>query len=60
MSTIDKAKNRGEVAKGKVKEATGEAVGDPELETEGKADQASGNLKQAGEKLKDAARDVLR
>ena len=35
------------------KEATGQATNDPELEAEGKTDQAKGNLKQAGEKVKD-------
>ncbi len=60
MGTVDKAKNRSEIAKGDVKAAAGRATGDQELEAEGKADQVSGNIKQAGEKLKDAARDVLR
>lgn len=31
----------------------GKATDDEELETEGKVDQAKGNLKQAGEKVKD-------
>jgi uncharacterized protein YjbJ (UPF0337 family) len=54
MSDEDKAKNKGEQIKGKVKETTGKAVGNESLEAEGKADQVSGNLKQAGEKVKDA------
>jgi len=60
VSTTDKMKNRGEIAKGKVKEAAGQAAGDRSLEAEGRADQASGNLKQAGEKIKDAVRDAAR
>ena len=60
MGTVDKAKNRGEIAKGGVKEAAGRATDDPSLEAEGRADQASGHLKQAGEKLKDAVHDVVR
>jgi uncharacterized protein YjbJ (UPF0337 family) len=54
MSTTDKIKNTGETAKGKVKETTGNATGDNKLKAEGKADQVKGNLKQAGEKVKDA------
>ncbi|QMU70526.1 CsbD family protein [Streptacidiphilus sp. P02-A3a] len=53
MSTDDKAANIGEKAKGKVKEATGKAVGNERLEAEGKGDQVKGDAKQAGEKIKD-------
>jgi uncharacterized protein YjbJ (UPF0337 family) len=54
MSLEDKAKNKAEELKGQGKEQTGKATGNEELEAEGKVDQASGNLKQAGEKVKDA------
>ena len=54
MSGIDKMKNKAEELGGKGKEAVGEATDNRDLEAEGKADQASGNLKQAGEKVKDA------
>ena len=54
MSTEDKANNKGEELKGKVKEGVGRATGNEDLEAEGKADQISGNLKDAGEKVKDA------
>ena len=54
MATADKAKNIGQRAKGKVKEAAGEVTGNEHLRAEGKADQRKGNLKQAGEKVKDA------
>jgi uncharacterized protein YjbJ (UPF0337 family) len=53
MSGIDKMKNKAEELSGKSKESVGEATGDRDLQAEGKADQASGNLKQAGEKVKD-------
>jgi uncharacterized protein YjbJ (UPF0337 family) len=53
MSGIDKMKNKAEELGGKGKEAVGEATDNRDLEAEGKADQASGNLKQAGEKVKD-------
>jgi uncharacterized protein YjbJ (UPF0337 family) len=54
MGTRDKASNRAQELKGKVKEAAGRAIGDDELRAKGKADQMKGNLKQAGEKVKDA------
>ena len=54
MSAVDKAKNIAEQAKGKVKEGAGKVTGNERLEAEGHGDQAKGNLKQAGEKVKDA------
>ena len=57
MSASDKAKNKAEAAKGKVKKGTGKAVDSPVLEGEGKAEEVKGNLKQAGEKIKDAVKE---
>jgi len=37
-----------------VKETAGKATNNRSLEAKGKADQTKGNLKQAGEKVKDA------
>jgi uncharacterized protein YjbJ (UPF0337 family) len=54
MSALDKAKNALEDAEGKAKEALGKLAGDKDTENEGKADQASSDLKNAGEKVKDA------
>ena len=54
MTTTDKAKNTGQQAKGKMKEAAGKLSGNGKLRAEGRADQTKGNLKQAGEKVKDA------
>jgi uncharacterized protein YjbJ (UPF0337 family) len=54
MSAADKAKNKTQAAKGKVKKGAGKALDDPYMEGEGKADQVKGNLKLAGEKVKDA------
>jgi uncharacterized protein YjbJ (UPF0337 family) len=56
MSAVDKAKDKAQVARGKVKKDAGKALDDPYLESEGKADQVKGNLKQAGEKVKDAVK----
>jgi uncharacterized protein YjbJ (UPF0337 family) len=55
----DKARNTAETAKGKAKDVAGRVTGDKDLETEGKADQVVGHLKQAGEKVKDAVRSGL-
>ena len=46
--------NKTEELTGKAKEAAGKATDDESLEAEGKGDQAKANLKQAGEKVKDA------
>jgi uncharacterized protein YjbJ (UPF0337 family) len=54
VSGIDKAKNKAEELGGQGKEAVGDATGDRDLQAEGQKDQAKGNLKQAGEKVKDA------
>ena len=56
MSAKNKAKDKAQAAKGKVKKGAGKAIDDPYLESKGKADQVKGDLKQAGEKVKDAAK----
>lgn len=58
MSASDEAKNKAQEIKGKVKEATGKAVGNERLEAEGAADQTTADVKQAGEKVKDAAKSL--
>lgn len=54
MGLEDKLSNKSEDAKGKAKEAVGGATGDDELKNQGKADQAKSDIKDAGEKIKDA------
>jgi uncharacterized protein YjbJ (UPF0337 family) len=54
MGLGDKIENTAEKAGGKGKEAAGSVTGDESLKNEGKADQASADVKQAGEKVKDA------
>lgn len=54
MGTGDKIKNKADELKGKIKKNRGRSMRDPELETEGHIDQLKANLKQAGEKVKDA------
>ena len=58
MATSDKVKNTGQQVKGKLKETVGRASGDNKLRAEGKADQMKGNVKQAGEKLKDHVQEM--
>jgi len=59
MGLGDKISNAAEEAKGKIKEGAGQATDNGTLEAEGKGDQASANVKQAGEKAKDAVKDAL-
>jgi len=59
MGLGDKFQSAGEEVTGKVKETTGRATDNHSLEAEGKADRASANIKQAGEKAKDAVKDTL-
>ncbi len=54
MSAADKIKNGAEKLVGKAKEATGHVTDDDRLVAEGKADQAKADVKNAGEKVKDA------
>ena len=56
MGYDDKIDNKAEEFGGKVKEGIGKANDDEQLEAEGKGDQVKANLKQAGEKIKDAFR----
>ena len=54
MGLDDKLDNKTDSLKGQAKEHTGKATGDENLEAEGKGDQMGADLKQAGEKVKDA------
>jgi uncharacterized protein YjbJ (UPF0337 family) len=54
MGAEDKARNKVQNLGGKAKEAAGRVTGDRETEDRGRADQAKSNLKDAGEKIKDA------
>lgn len=59
MTMGDKIKHAGEEAVGKVKETTGKLTNNEELEARGQAEQAKADVKQAGDKTKDAAKDVF-
>ena len=54
MGAKDKAADKATEVKGKIKKEAGQATGDDDLEAEGQAEEAKGNLKQAAEKVKDA------
>jgi uncharacterized protein YjbJ (UPF0337 family) len=54
MSGTDKIKNKVQEVTGDVKEKVGDATGNEQLQAEGEKDQSKGDLKQAGEKVKDA------
>ncbi|HME80275.1 MAG TPA: CsbD family protein [Mycobacterium sp.] len=56
MSVGKKIAHKAEAAKGAVKKFYGRATGNTRLRTEGRVDQAKGNIKQSGAKLKDAFR----
>ena len=56
MGDADKVSNKVDEVAGKAKEAVGDATDDRDLQAEGKADQSKADLKQAGEKVKDAFR----
>ena len=54
MGLGDKIENMKDDLTGKGKEAAGKATDDESLEAEGRVDQSEADLKQAGEKVKDA------
>ena len=54
MGLGDKIENAKDDLVGKAKEGTGKVTDNERLEAEGKADQTKSDLKQAGEKVKDA------
>jgi uncharacterized protein YjbJ (UPF0337 family) len=54
MGFDEKADNKAEELKGKGKKTIGAATDDKDLQAKGRAEEAKGSLKQAGEKVKDA------
>jgi len=57
MGTGNKAASKAREVMGKIKKKIGQAIGNPRLEAEGRVDQTEGDLRQAGEKLKDAVKE---
>ncbi|MFT3832695.1 MAG: CsbD family protein [Micropruina sp.] len=58
MGIGDKIQNKAQEVGGKVKEAVGDATDNERLQAEGAADQAGAKVKQAGEAVKDGAKDA--
>ncbi|MEZ0067136.1 uncharacterized protein YjbJ (UPF0337 family) [Streptacidiphilus sp. MAP12-20] len=56
MSIGQKISNTKQVLKGRLKEGFGRATGNRRVRTEGRTDRVVGNLKQSGQKAKDAFR----
>ena len=54
MSAVDKIKNAMDDVEGKAKEALGKFTDHEDVKREGERDQAKADLKNAGEKVKDA------
>jgi uncharacterized protein YjbJ (UPF0337 family) len=54
MGDDDKLENKAQELAGRAKSAVGGATNDRDLQAEGEKDKMAGNLKQAGEKVKDA------
>jgi uncharacterized protein YjbJ (UPF0337 family) len=59
MTADDKMSNKAEELKGRAKENLGDATDDEQWQAEGRAEQGKASMKQAGEKVKDAAKDVF-
>ncbi|WP_344112309.1 CsbD family protein [Kribbella alba] len=57
MGIGDKIKNAAESAKGETKEKVGDATDNEDLQAEGQGEKSVADLKQAGEKVKDAFKD---
>jgi uncharacterized protein YjbJ (UPF0337 family) len=56
VSFADKIRDKAQVLRGRVKRDIGQVTGNRRLQAEGSVDEVMGNLKQAGEKVKDAFR----
>jgi uncharacterized protein YjbJ (UPF0337 family) len=54
MGLMDKFEDKAEELKGQGKQHVGDATDNEQLQAEGKVDEVKGDLKQAGEKVKDA------
>ncbi|MET4001542.1 MULTISPECIES: CsbD family protein [Arthrobacter] len=59
MGLGDKISNKAQEVVGKGKESLGDVTNNEKLQAEGAADQAAAKAKQAGEHVKDAAKDVF-
>ncbi|MGW4214206.1 CsbD family protein [Lentzea sp. NPDC004789] len=56
MGADDKLSNKAEEMKGRAKEAVGDATDNEQWQAEGRGERVKADIKQAGEKVKDAFR----
>lgn len=60
MGFFDKLRNKTTSAKGRAKENIGRHNRDPKMTAEGRKERVEGGVKQVGEQVKDAAKDIRR
>jgi uncharacterized protein YjbJ (UPF0337 family) len=58
MSFADKMNNKARELRGRVMRNAGEVTGNRDLEARGRAEETSGNLRQAGQKIRDVFRGL--
>lgn len=58
MGFFDKLRNKMQMGRGRAKQEAGRAAGNPRLEAEGRGDRISGGVKQVGEQVKDAGKNI--
>jgi uncharacterized protein YjbJ (UPF0337 family) len=54
MSILNRIRHKAQTAKGGAKKSAGRVTGNRRLRTKGRAEKATGNVKQAADKVKDA------
>jgi uncharacterized protein YjbJ (UPF0337 family) len=60
MSFLTKMKNKSQITRGRAKMKLGKATGNRRMQWHGLTDRIGGNVRQAGERLKDTGRDLGR
>lgn len=60
MSFQNRIRNRFQITRGRAKQKLGRATGNRRMQAGGVADRVGGNVRQAGEQLKDARKDLGR
>lgn len=60
MKFMTKVKNKSQIARGRAKMKLGKATGNRRLQWHGVTDRIGGNVRQAGERMKDTGRDLGR
>jgi uncharacterized protein YjbJ (UPF0337 family) len=60
MTFQKRIRNKFQITRGRAKQKLGRATGNRRMRAEGVADRIGGNVRQAGEQVKDAGRDLRR